>query len=185
MRRRGFRLPDAPLVRVTGSEVTARVETHPDPDEIDHVYLTMYVPGWDRVTVSVNTLSKRNRVAGFDPRVRVAVVREYCETLPEPGVEVVGRCDYSELEASRNLFFEHHDRTSAEALLLDLARGARLLEAWGMPYLNRAPGLHQIHSRRASCAVPEDVRGCDGGLRFFAFENHRATLVLFKFCGQA
>lgn len=184
MRRRGPNLPDAPLVRVTGTGLVARVEDHPNPDEIDHVYLSVDVPVFGRVTVSVNTLSKRNRIAGFDPRVRIAVVRELSESLPQPGFSVLERYDYAEIEATRNVFFEHHDRVSAEALLLSLARDARVLEAWGMPYLNRSPGLHQIHSRRASCAVPEDVAGCDGGLRFHGLPDRCVALVLFKFCGQ-
>lgn len=42
----------------------------------------------------------------------------------------------------------------------------------------------KIHSRRASCAVPGDLRGRDGALRFY-FESGQATeLFLFKFCGQ-
>jgi hypothetical protein len=44
--------------------------------------------------------------------------------------------------------------------------------------------LHQIHSRRASSAVPEDLRGRDGAVRFYFDEDQRSELALLKFSGQ-
>jgi hypothetical protein len=86
------------------------------------------------------------------------------------------------------VFYEHKTRVEAENLLLDLCQRADHLEAWGMPYhQRRSPGLHQIHSRRASCAVKEDHRGEDGGLKFYGkgADNIWWVMVLTKFCGQA
>jgi hypothetical protein len=61
---------------------------------------------------------------------------------------------------------------------------AGLIEAWGAPYHRAQPGLHQIHSRRASSAVPEDLRGRDGAVRFYFDEDQRSELALLKFSGQ-
>jgi len=139
----------------------------------------------DPLVVSVNTQSKRNRDAGFDPRVRLGILRGSWEHLPPRGM---GRCqgfDYAEIEEGANIFYEHHTRESLEDLLLETTSRAILLEVWGAPYHSRwKPGIHQIHSRRASCAVAEDIRNLDGALQFYFREEQRTELFLFKFCGQ-
>lgn len=141
-----------------------------------------------RVTVSVNTRSLRNALAGADPRVRVGRVRGTAGHLPPCGARVLAAFDYAEVEAANNVFYEHMERREAEAFLLGLCGESCLLEAWGAPYRRgRALGIHQVHSRRASCGVPADLRGLDGGLKFFSKSGGTIswTMVLLKFCGQA
>ena len=71
-------------------------------------------------------------------------------------------------------------------MLVEKAESAVRIEIWGELYARKKMGLHQIHSRRASCAVPEDKVGSDGALKFFfeADPDRFAELLLFKFCGQ-
>jgi len=175
-------LPGVPLVRAVGPIVGAELEEHDNPDEIDHVLIRMD-PG-EEIVVAVNTLSKRNRLAGFDSRVRVGMVRGTWDVLPEPGADICGRMDYADIESQTNVFYEHMGREELEILLMESCFRACLLEVWGAPYHQRRQGIHQIHSRRASCAAAEDITGRDGALKFY-FEEARATLMLlFKFCGQ-
>ncbi len=137
-----------------------------------------------RLTVSVNTFSRLNHAAGFDARIRVGLFRETWTLLPPRGVEVQPGLDYSTFESASNIFYEHYQREALQDLLILTTRGAILLEAWGAPYYRkRQPGLHQIHSRRASCAVSEDLRNRDGALRFY-FPDHTSVMFLLKFCGQ-
>ena len=174
-----------PLVHAVGGELEARVEDHPNPDYIDHVWITMDTGTGDRPLIAINTLSKLNRSAGFDSRVRVGLVRETWAHLPPRGIEEARRFDYREIEDGTNVFYEHHVRERLEELLFDLTNRAILLEVWGAPYLNRRRlGLHQIHSRGASCAVANHVEGRDGALRFYYEHEQTSDLVLFKFCGQ-
>jgi hypothetical protein len=174
-----------PFVRAVGGELHVRVEEHPNPDYVDHVWITMNAGAVGRPLVSVNTLSKRNRDAGFDPRVRVGTIRGEWDNLPRRGLEAADSLDYADLEREHNVFFEHYERPKLEELLADTARGAALLEVWGAPYRNNHRlGIHQIHSRRASCAMSADIQGHDGALRFYFQEDKRTLMLLFKFCGQ-
>lgn len=175
-------LPPADLIRVVGRITGAEVESHPNPDEIDHLWIRIDAGG--ETLISVNTSSKKNRIAGFDSRIRVGVIRGQWTDLPATGAGVCAFNDYEELEKHANVYFEHHDRTSLEKLLMDRCRSACLLEVWGAPYRQRTPGVHQIHCRRASCAVPEDLRGRDGALKFYFQAGQLTELFLFKFCGQ-
>jgi hypothetical protein len=180
--RQRFLLPPVPLIKVTGRILGAEVEKHQRPDYVDHVWIRVHAG--EEVLVSVNTSSRKNQLAGFDPRIRVGLIRGTWTTLPPSGAEICPANDYAEIEARSNVFFEHYDRKPLEGLLLDRCARACRLEVWGAPYHQRVPGVHQVHSRRASCAVPEDLRGRDGALRFY-FESEQATeLLLFKFCGQ-
>ncbi|MGH8046317.1 MAG: hypothetical protein ACREKL_03645, partial [Chthoniobacterales bacterium] len=61
----------APLVRAVGTVSRAQIEPSVNPAEIDHVRLTIAAGLPVSVEVSINTLSRRNRDAGFDPRVRL------------------------------------------------------------------------------------------------------------------
>jgi hypothetical protein len=180
-------LPSAELVVVRGTDLSARVEVSDREEKIDHVWITMACGLPAPVTVSVNTLSIRSRDAGFDPRVRVGILRGTCARLPQAGFEILERFDYGEIEARNNIFYETLGRGDMESLLLGLCSEAGMIEAWGLPYRRkRNEGIHQVHSRRASCAVPEDIRGRDGGLKFFARRDGEFgwTMVLSKFCGQ-
>jgi hypothetical protein len=177
-------LHGAPLVHAVGGELHVRVEDHPNPDYVDHVWITMNA-GALRPLISINTLSKRNREAGFDPRIRVGQIKGTWEFLPPRGVTPAGRLDYEDLERENTVFFEHYERRHLEELLARTAQRAALLEVWGAPYRNKNRfGIHQIHSRRASCAVPADLRGHDGALRFYFPTDKKTVMFLFKFCGQ-
>ena len=177
-----FHLPQVPLVRVVGHILGADIEERENPDEIDHVWIRIHAN--DDMIVSVNTSSKKNRLAGFDPRIRVGLSRGTWTLLPLHGAEICVANDYAEIEARSNVFYEHYERKPLEDLLMDHCARATLIEVWGAPYHQRVQGVHQIHSRRASCAVPEDITGRDGALKFY-FESERATEhFLFKFCGQ-
>lgn len=182
MRRRAT-LPD--FVQAVGGDLRARLEEHPNPDYVDHVWISMDVGDLDRLIVSVNTQSKRNMAAGFDARVRVGVLHGQWKHLPPRGIRRCPAFDYAEIEKSANIYFEHHTRAALEELLLDTSSRSILLEAWGSPYHHKGQaGIHQIHSRRASCAMPEDVFNRDGALQFYFLEDQKTELFLFKFCGQ-
>lgn len=173
-----------PFVHAVGGELQVRVEDHPNPDYVDHVWITMNA-GSFRPLVSVNTMSKRNRDAGFDPRIRVGIVRGTWETLPQRGVEAATHFDYEDLERGCSVLFEYYERRDLEDLLLKTTKSAALLEVWGAPYRNKDRfGIHQIHSRRASCAVTADIPGHDGALQFYFSGDKSTALLLFKFCGQ-
>lgn len=177
--------PPASFVHAAGGDLQARVEDHPNPGHIDHVWITMDAGGGPRVLVSINTSSRRNRDAGFDPRVRVGLVRGTWTHLPPRGIVPCPGLDYGKIEEETNVFFEHYERPTLEALLTESTHRAALLEVWGAPYRNKnRRGIHQIHSRRASCAVSEDWRGRDGALRFYFASDQTSLLVLLKFCGQ-
>lgn len=138
-----------------------------------------------RITVSINTFSRRNFDAGFDPRLQLGIRKEQWVTLPGRGAEEHPGFNYADEERVSNIFYEQYTRVSLEEFLLLTSETAILLEVWGTPYYRRKgqPGLHQIHSRRASCAVAEDMVNRDGALRFY-FGDHTSMLCLFKFCGQ-
>lgn len=175
-------------MKACGTDLQARVEESRHADRIDHVWITMHCGFSPRILVSVNTWSMRNHEEGYDGRVQMATISGSCDHFPPRGVERMEPFDYGGIEASTNVFYEHKTRVEAENLLLDLCQRADHLEAWGMPYHQRkSPGLHQIHSRRASCAVKEDHRGRDGGLKFYGKgpDNIWWVMVLTKFCGQA
>lgn len=173
-----------PLVHATGSDLRAQVEIEPNPDRIDHVWITMDPGISSRVLVSINTSSLINRDAGFDSRIRVGKIRGTWDHLPHRGVSTCEEFDYRSIERSHNVFYEHFEREEMESLLLENSGLADLLEVWGAPYFRKIPGIHQIHSRRASCAVPEDLLGLDGALKFYFRAKQEFLLLLFKFCGQ-
>lgn len=177
-----------PFVRTCGTDLQARVEESLHPKRIDHVWITMHCGFSPRILVSVNTWSLRNHEAGYDGRVQVATATGTCNHFPARGILPMEDFDYEKIEASRNVFYEHKTRVEAEEFFLGLCQRAELLEAWGMPYQQKhAPGIHQIHSRRASCAVIDDHRGKDGGLKFYGRDPDTIwwVMVLTKFCSQS
>jgi hypothetical protein len=177
---------EAVLVRVAGTVREARVEPALDPANIDHVWISLDAGFARPVEVAINTLSRRNRDAGFDPRVRVGILREPWTELPELGARGIASFSYADHEAREDIVYERLEREQVERLLLDAAARCVRAEAIGTPY-HRRPimGVHQIHSRRASCAVAEDLPGRDGALRFhFETPAREAWWMFFKFCGQ-
>lgn len=162
----------------------AQIEYNADERRIDHVWITLEVARIGLVRAAINTLSSLNRDAGFDSRVRVGIVRTTYEELPESGIFPCRRFDYADMEKAENIFYEHHDRASMEVLLTARAGKAILVEAWGDIYAHAHVGVHQVHSRRASCAIARDSVGRDGALKFYYEAEKAGELLLFKFCGQ-
>lgn len=173
-----------PLVRVVGRIKQVRVEHSIHEDRIDHVWLTLKSANESNLTVSINTRSLKNRNAGFDSRIRLGIIRGQWEALPEQGWEKCLRFDYFDLESRHNVFYEHQTRAQMEDFLLANGGDAMLAEVWGAPYWNSGPGIHQIHSRRASCAVATDIVGHDGAIRLYFEKDQQWLMVLLKFCGQ-
>jgi hypothetical protein len=167
--------------------VSARVEESAREERIDHVWIDVACGLPRPVVVSVNTRSLQSAREGFDPRVRVAVVREACTGCPSSGAREMDAFDYAGFESSRNAFYEKLERKDAEYLLLGLCEAAECIEAWGAPYRRGGrEGIHQIHSRQPSHAFPDGIAGQDGGLRFFLREGDicECRTVLIKFDGQ-
>lgn len=161
--------------------MSAKIEYAADPRKVDHVWIM--VDCGERMRIAVNTLSLRNKDAGFDARVRVGVIRSHFEKLPHQGVYPCAGLDYRELESTHNVFYEFYEQPLLEDLLLAKTERALFLEAWGEVYRHNHFGLHQVHCRWTSCAVPEDIRNRDGALRFY-FSDRTTETLLFKFCGQ-
>jgi hypothetical protein len=186
-RRRGIRIFQevaTPLVHVVGDDLRCRIEPHDGSRNPDHFWITTD-PGFSfRVTISVNTWSRRNADAGFDPRVRLGILRGFWDQLPERGVNECHHFGYEELPGHDTVDYRPLERVVLEQLLLAHAEQARMIEVWGAPYHRDLPGIHQIHSRRASCGVAESREGADGALRFYFREGRRMETLLFKFCGQ-
>jgi hypothetical protein len=172
-------------VCVAGEIATAVVEQEEDERKIDHVWITVRAGEFGRVDISMSTLSRQSRALGFDPRVRVGVVRSAWIDLPAAGVRPMTKpFDYAAIEREHTTDYIAHERPAVEQLLIDKARRAVFVEAWGEFYVRAHVGVHQIHSRRASNAVPRDVLGQDGAIRFYFRESHTREMLLFKFDGQ-
>lgn len=172
------------FVRIAGEPVSIGHEVGEGPRHNDHVWVTIHAGRFGRLRIAVNTLSVRNLEAGFDPGVRVGIVRETWARLPKSGVFACRSLDYSQIERSHDVPFEHCLQRAAEEHIVARARAAIFVEAWGDLYIREHPGIHQVHSRRASCAVPRDIVGRDGALRFYFGRDTVCETLLFKFCGQ-
>lgn len=174
----------APLyARVIGIPYHTRLEVADDPDRVDHVWFTVQIPPCGPILISVNTLSRFNLLAGFDARIRVAILRTRYAEKPEPLIEEHTGLDYAIIEAQFPLTYEHYEHATLAQLLIEKGHAALRIEAWGELYRQGHLGLHQIHSRRASCAVKTDIIGHDGAIRFY-LPGGDAEMFLFKYCGQ-
>lgn len=176
--------PDAPLVRVVGQVHHFEIERAGNEAKIDHVWLTLDAGLPTPILVSLNTLSWRNRLAGFDPRIRLALLAGQWTQLPPRGLSPVGFFDYETVEVLHPLVFEPLERRGMEEYFGSRCAECLLVEAWGAPYHRHRPGIHQVHSRRASSAVPVDRHGMDGAIRFYFDRDRRTELALLKFTGQ-
>ena len=173
------------FVRGAGEIVRYAPESGIDPDRIDHFWITLRAADVGLVQVSISTRSLRHFTDGFDPRMRIAILPGSWETLPPSGLAPVRGLNYAELQSEKPLVFEPIERIALEHLLAAKCGRAIFIEAWGAFYLRFGLGIHQVHSRRASCSVRTNYLGRDGALRFF-YRDHSATeMVLFKYCGQA
>jgi hypothetical protein len=173
------------FVVVAGKVLGFVAETDRDAANVDHFWITIDAGKAGRLEISLSTFSKRNRDAGFDGRMRVAIISSPWETLPDAGLRPGDRLDYGELEAQTACTFSIYERPAVEQLLEEKTRQAILVEAWGELYVRRQNGIHQVHSRRASCSVARDIVGRDGAIRFYFAEERRSEMLLFRYCGQA
>lgn len=171
------------FVHVRGVPYTVTHEITENPEDADHIHLTLEVPPFGRLHAAVNTFSKLNRDAGFDSRIRMGIVSAPYEKKPAPGLEELPGQDYAQLEAILPIAYESYEREPLAALLMEKMKRAVRAEVWGELYARDHLGIHQIHSRRASSAVRFDVRNRDGALKFY-YPDNLSELLLFKFCGQ-
>ncbi len=171
--------------RIVGIPYQCELKIAARPELVDHVWLTVQVPPCGPLLIAINTLSRVNRDAGFDERVSVGILTSHYEEeeKPEPMIEESTALDYTVIEAQTPVTFTAYDQPALAELLIARARAALRVEAWGELYRRSELGMHQVHSRRASCAVERDLIGKDGGLRFY-LPGGVAELFLFKFCGQ-
>ena len=172
-------------VTVAGEIASAVVEQEEDERKIDHVWITVRAGEFGRVDISLSTLSRQSRALGFDSRVRVGILRSTWTELPTAGVRPVAKpFDYAAIEREHAIDYVAHERAPLEQFLIEKARRAVCVEAWGEFYIRAHIGVHQIHSRRASNSVPHEVIGQDGAIRFYFHESHAREMLLFKFDGQ-
>lgn len=179
-----FALRADEFVVVAGEPANFQVEADSDPLKIDHVWITIRAGRFGRVRISISTWSLKHAADGFDPRMRVGVLAAPWYELPESGVFPAGFLDYRELERAHSILYQETERPALENLLHAKTERAICVEAWGALYLRDRLGIHQVHSRRASCSVRSDHVGRDGAVRFY-FPGGTAEMILFKYCGQA
>ena len=174
------------LVYVAGTPVTFAAEIDAVPDNIDHFWITIGIGHSESLRIALSTHSRRNAAAGFDPRIRVGVVTSKWNQLPPPGIIASAGLDYGEIEAkaSQPISFIEYERPALETLLAEKCGRAIFIEAWGEFYFRKERGIHQVHSRRASCSVSKDEIGRDGAIRFYFGHDATAEMLLFKYCGQ-
>jgi hypothetical protein len=172
------------LVRLAGLPVRFEIEQHVDPEKIDHVWLLVRAGRDGMFRISLNTWSLRAFRAGSDPRIRVALVLSRWDALPALGIFPADGLDYDRIVAADPIVYREYERTAFEELIGSRFQRAMIVEAWGEVYLRGHRGIHQVHSRRASSAIPTDYRGRDGAVRFYYQEEASSELLLLKFSGQ-
>ncbi len=178
-----FRLRDR-YASVAGPIESVTVETGDNPEKIDHVWIEVRAGEQGLLQIALNTRSRKNAEAGYDPRVRVGIVTSNWTELPAAGAHAAESLDYAEIEASHPVSFIPYDRSALEELLVQKAKAACFARGWGEFYVRARLGIHQVHSRRASLAHPRDHRGEDGALELYFDDENRRELLLFKFTGQ-
>ena len=171
------------IVHVAGAPIAFAVEADRVPANIDHFWITISMGTGEPLRIALNTHSRQNAAAGFDPRLRIGIVGSVWKELPSAGLVKSPGLDYRQIEAASAVTYTEYSRPALEALLMDKARRAIFIEAWGELYIRTHVGIHQVHSMRASCSVLRDLIGRDGAIRFY-FSDGTTELLLFKYCGQ-
>ena len=171
-------------MHVAGVPIAFAAEIDRVPTNIDHFWISLGIGGREPLRIALSTHSRQNAAAGFDPRVRVGIISSSWQTLPPPGVVGARGLDYQKIEAAEPVTYLEYARPALETLLEEKAGRAIFIEAWGELYLRNHLGIHQVHSRRASCSVLQDYVGRDGAIRFYFGGNATAEMLLFKYCGQ-
>jgi hypothetical protein len=170
-------------VRAVGIPHRVEGEQADDPSRVDHVWLSLDVAPIGKINVAINTMSRYNRDAGFDERIRLGILPSTYSRRPERLLESRAPLDYTVIEAMNTIDFVPIEHDPIEALLIDKCNSAIRAEVWGELYIRQHLGIHQVHSRRASCAVERDIIGRDGALKLY-YRDGLAELLMFKFCGQ-
>ena len=171
------------FVRIVGKPVAWGIEEHADPRRIDHVWIKIEAGEVGVIKISLNTLSSKNRDAGYDGRVRVGTLLSSWSELPRAGLARKELFNYADVERQEQIIYNPIDDVALQSLLIEKAKRATLIEAWGDLFIRPDPGLHQVHSRRASSAVPKDIIGRDGAIQFY-YPDGRCELMMMKFAGQ-
>ena len=172
------------FVHIAGAPISFAAETDRVPSNIDHFWISLGIGGGEPIRIALSTHSRQNAAAGFDPRVRVGVVTSRWSELPPAGMTGTPGLDYHSIEAAEPVTYLEYERPALELLLAEKTGRAILVEAWGELYVRNHLGIHQVHSRRASCSVLQDYRGRDGAIRFYYGADATAEMLLFKYCGQ-
>lgn len=172
------------FVVASGELVAFEKEADADPDKIDHFWITIRAGEFGWLRISISTFSLKHAADGFDPRMRVGVFPSTWSQLPSGGLSPAAGLNYADFERANAIVYREMERPALEELLAAKARRAIFVEAWGALYLRDRLGIHQVHSRRASCSVRSDHVGRDGAVRFFYREDSAAEMLLFKYCGQ-
>ena len=172
------------FVHVRGIPYTVAVEQNEDPAKVDHVYLNVEAPPYGRLRVAINTLSRLNRDGGFDARVRVGIIKSTYTEKPASGLEECAGLDYAKQEEKHNIAYETYEPAALSEMLVTKMKAAIRAEIWGELYATDHIGIHQVHCRRASCAVTTDLKSRDGALKLYYPQDNLAEAFLFKFCGQ-
>jgi hypothetical protein len=169
---------------VAGTPIAFAAETDRVPANIDHFWITIGIGGGEPIRIALSTHSRQNAADGFDPRVRVGVISSRWRELPPAGMAGSPGLDYHSIEAAEPVIYVEYERPALEILLAEKTGRAIFVEAWGELYVRNHLGVHQVHSRRASCSVLQDYRGRDGAIRFYYGADATAEMLLFKYCGQ-
>lgn len=183
-RRPDLKLRHGELVHAAGIPIAFAAETDRVPANIDHFWITIGTGSGEPLRIALSTHSRQNAAAGFDPRMRVAIVAAVWTELPPPGLVKSQGLNYRQVEATSAMTYTEYDRPVLETLLTEKTGRAIFIEAWGELYVRNHLGIHQVHSMRASCSVLRDFVGRDGAIRFYFSEDARTELLLFKYCGQ-
>lgn len=177
----GFRAEQ--FVVAAGEPAGFEVETGRDPLKIDHVWITIRAGQVGRLRIAINTWSLKHAADGFDPRMRVAIFGELWTELAASGVFPTSGLNYADLERAHPVVYRETARPELEELLRVKTERALCIEVWGSFYVRDELGIHQVHSRRASCSVRTDHVGRDGAVRYY-YPGQTAEMILFKYCGQ-
>lgn len=172
------------FVHVRGIPYTVNVEESEDPLKVDHVYLNVEAPPFGRLRVAINTVSRLNRDAGFDSRIRVGIIRSTYTEKPTPGLEECAGLDYAKQEEKHNVVYEAYEHAPLVEMFVTKMKVAIRAEIWGELYARDHIGIHQVHCRRASSAVTQDLKGRDGAFKLYYPQDNLAEAFLLKFHGQ-
>lgn len=171
------------FVHVTGVPYSAELKPAEEGGASDQVWITMEAPPYGRVRAVINTVSRLNELAGLKSEVRLGLQTVPWEEKPETGLTEASTMSYSAVEATLPMEYQDYDSSALGEMLMARARSAVRMEVWGDLYASDHLGVRQIHSRRASPTVKEDIAGRDGALRLY-YPDNRSEIFLFKFHGQ-